>query len=133
MQGGKYTIEQELGEGGFGITYLARENNRRKVVIKTLNDTVQRRSDFAKFQQDFLNEALRLAKCSHPHIVRIDEVIQEGQLWCIVMEYIDGENLASRIENKGALQEAEALRYIQQIGEALARSSSVSAGVVGII
>ena len=119
LQGGKYTIEQELGEGGFGITYRARDNNGRKVVIKTLNDNVQRRSDFAKFQQDFLNEALRLAKCSHPHIVRIDEVIQEGQLWCIVMEYIDGENLASRIENKGALQEAEALRYIQQIGEAL--------------
>jgi len=120
LQGGKYTIEQELGEGGFGITYRARDNNGRKVVIKTLNDNVQRRSDFAKFQQDFLNEALRLAKCSHPHIVRIDEVIQEGQLWCIVMEYIDGEDLASRIESKGALQEAEALRYIQQIAKALA-------------
>jgi serine/threonine protein kinase len=119
LQGGKYTIEQELGEGGFGITYRARDNNGRQVVIKTLNETVQSRADFAKFQQDFLNEALRLARCSHPHIVRIDEVIQEGQLWCIVMEYIDGENLASRIENKGALQEAEALRYIQQIGEAL--------------
>jgi serine/threonine protein kinase len=120
LQGGKYTIEQELGEGGFGITYRARDNNGQKVVIKTLNETVQRRADFAKFQQDFLNEALRLARCSHPHIVRVDEVIQEGQLWCIVMEYIDGEDLASRIENKGALQEAEALRYIQQIGEALA-------------
>jgi serine/threonine protein kinase len=119
LQGGKYTIEQELGEGGFGITYRARDNNGQKVVIKTLNETVQRRADFAKFQQDFLNEALRLARCSHPHIVRVDEVIQEGQLWCIVMEYIDGEDLASRIENKGALQEAEALRYIQQIGEAL--------------
>ncbi len=120
LQGGKYTVEQELGEGGFGITYRARDNNGRKVVIKTLNDNVQRRSDFAKFQQDFLNEALRLARCSHPHIVRVDEVIQEGQLWCMVMEYIDGEDLASRIENKGALQEAEALRYIQQIAEALA-------------
>ncbi|HEY9601560.1 MAG TPA: protein kinase, partial [Allocoleopsis sp.] len=117
LQGGKYTIEQELGEGGFGITYRARDNNGRKVAIKTLNKTVQSRPDFAKFQQDFLNEALRLARCSHPHIVRVDEVIQEGQLWCIVMEYIDGEDLASRIENKGALQEAEALRYIQQIGE----------------
>jgi serine/threonine protein kinase len=119
LQGGKYTIEQELGEGGFGITYRARDNNGQTVVIKTLNDYVQRCSDFTKFQQDFLNEAIRLAKCSHPHIVKIYEVIQEGQLWCLVMEYIDGEDLASCIKNNGALQESEALRYIQQIGEAL--------------
>ncbi len=119
LQGGYYTIEKELGEGGFGITYLAREKDGRQVVIKTVNDKVQRRPDSAKFQQDFLNEALRLAKCSHPHIVRIDQVIQEGVLWGIVMEYIDGEDLAHRVENRGALPEAEALRYIHQIGEAL--------------
>ncbi|MGI2902503.1 serine/threonine protein kinase [Tolypothrix sp. VBCCA 56010] len=51
--------------------------------------------------------------------MRIDEVIQEGALWCMVMEYIDGEDLASLVENQGALSEAQALRYIQQIGEAL--------------
>jgi serine/threonine protein kinase len=110
LQGSKYTIEQELGLGGFGITYLARDNNGRQVVIKTLNDKVQRRSDFGKFQQDFLNEALRLARCSHSHIVRIDEVIQEGALWGMVMEYVAGEDLASRVEKQGALPEAEALR-----------------------
>ncbi|MBD0265877.1 MAG: serine/threonine protein kinase [Tolypothrix sp. Co-bin9] len=119
LQSGKYTIDKELGEGGFGITYRARDNNKRYVAIKTLNDNVQRRPDFAKFQQDFLNEAIKLAKCTHTHIVRIDEVIQEGALWCMVMEYIDGEDLASLVENQGALSEAQALRYIQQIGEAL--------------
>ncbi|WP_086689307.1 serine/threonine-protein kinase [Nostoc sp. T09] len=119
LQGGKYTIEKELGEGGFGITYRARGNNGRFVVIKTLNDKVQRRPDFDKFQQDFLNEAIKLAKCNHPHIVQIDEVIHENTIWCIVMEYIDGENLAHRVEHQGILPEAEALRYIQQIGEAL--------------
>lgn len=119
LQGGKYTIEKELGEGGFGITYLARDNNGRYVVIKTLNDKVQRRPDFGKFQQNFLNEAVKLAKCSHTHIVKIDEVIHEDTLWCIVMEYIDGDNLAHRVENQGVLPDAQALRYIQQIGEAL--------------
>lgn len=119
LQGGKYTIEKELGKGGFGITYLSKDNNERQVVIKTLNDAVQRRPDFNKFQQDFLNEALRLAKCNHLHIVRVDEVINEGHLWCMVMEYIDGEDLAIRVENKGALPEVEALGYIQKIGEAL--------------
>ncbi len=119
LQGGKYTVEQELGQGGFGIAYRVINDDGRLFVVKTLNDEVQRRPDFAKFQQDFLNEALRLAKCSHPHVVRIDEVIQEGALWGIVMEYIDGEDLASRVENLGALSEAEALQYIQQISEAL--------------
>lgn len=37
LQGGKYTIKEELGLGGFGITYLAMDNNQQKVVIKTLN------------------------------------------------------------------------------------------------
>ncbi len=119
LQDGKYTIEKELGEGGFGITYLARDNHGNLVVIKTLNNTVQKRSDFAKFQQDFLNEAIKLAKCSHPHIVQIHEVINENDLWCMVMEYIDGEDLGSLVENHGILSEDIALKYIQQIGEAL--------------
>lgn len=119
LQGGKYKIEQELGEGGFGITYRASSHHGSDVVIKTLNEKVQRRPDFARFQQDFVNEAIKLAKCSHPHIVQIDEVIHEDNLWCIVMEYIDGENLAHKIENQGILPEAEALGYIHQIGEAL--------------
>lgn len=119
LQGGKYIVEKELGLGGFGITYLVRNTQRQLFVVKTLNDKVQHRPNFAKCQQDFLNEALRLARCSHPHIVRVEEVIQEGELWCMVMEYIHGETLASRIDQYGALSEPEALRYIQQIGEAL--------------
>jgi serine/threonine protein kinase len=119
LQDGKYTIEKELGKGGFGITYLAKDNNGNFVVIKTLNDAIQKRADFAKFQQDFLNEAIKLAKCSHPHIVQIYEVIHENDLWCMVMEYIEGEDLGSFVENQGVLSETEALRYIQQIGSAL--------------
>ncbi|MGB3420819.1 MAG: serine/threonine-protein kinase [Dolichospermum sp.] len=119
LQDSKYTIEKKLGEGGFGITYRARDNQGNYVVIKTLNDAIQKRADFAKFQQDFLNEAIKLAKCSHPHIVQIYEVIHENDLWCMVMEYIDGEDLGSFVENQGVLSETEALRYIQQIGSAL--------------
>ncbi len=119
LRGGKYTIESILAQGGFGITYLARDEQGKRFVIKTLNETVQRRPDFTKFQEDFVREALRLAKCTHPHIVRVDDVFQEGHLWCMVMEYIAGEHLADRVESKGVLSEAEALGYIQQIGEAL--------------
>ncbi|WP_017715532.1 serine/threonine-protein kinase [Kamptonema formosum] len=120
VKNGHYTIQKEIDQGGFGITYGATDSKGQRFVIKTLNDTVQRRPDFDKFQQDFLNEALRLAKCTHPHVVKIYEVFQEGGLWCMVMEHIDGEDLANRAVNWGTLPETEALGYIQQIGEALA-------------
>ncbi len=119
LQRGKYTIEKLLGQGGFGITYLVRDKQDNPLAIKTLNDYLQRQYDFAKFEQDFLNEALRLAKFPHPHIVRVDEVIQEDERWCMVMEYIDGVNLAHRVWYQGVLPESEALRYMQQIGDAL--------------
>ena len=70
LQNGKYTIERDIAQGGFGITYLARDENNERVVIKTLNEIVQQRPDFTKLQQDFINEALRLAKCNDPHILR---------------------------------------------------------------
>ena len=119
LQSGKYTLEQVLAEGSFGITYRARDNNGRIVVIKTLCDQVQQRPDFAKLQQDFMNEVISVGACTHPHIVAIDSLFPEGTLWYVVMEYIDGENLAQRVEKQGVLPESEALRYIQQIGEAL--------------
>jgi serine/threonine protein kinase len=118
-QGEKYTIVKVLGEGGFGITYLAQDSKGNRVVIKTLNHRMQHSPKFPQRQEDFLNEALRLAKCAHPHIVQIYEVFQKGDLWCIVMEYIPGENLSSLIDNRGVLSEAEALTYIKQIGAAL--------------
>ncbi len=119
LQDGKYTIIRIIAQGGFGITYLAKDDKGDRVVIKTLNERLQRQSDFSKFQEDFVREALRLAKCRHPYIVQVEDVFQEGQLWCMVMEYIQGEHLADRVMNRGVLPEAEALHYIHQIGEAL--------------
>lgn len=127
LQGGKYIIDRVLGVGGFGITYLATQNRRRHnqkpVVIKTLKDEVRQDPRFANYQtrlqQDFLNEALKLAKCHHPHIVEVQEIIREGDLDCIVMEFVEGESLADCLSKQGILPETEALRYIQQVGEAL--------------
>lgn len=119
LQGSNYTIEKVLGEGSFGITYLARNENNQRVVIKTLSDRTQQQPDFDNLHQDFLNDALRLARCSHPHIVRVEELIQEGTLCCMVMEYVEGEDLASRVHKDGILTEDEALQYIEQIGAGL--------------
>ena len=120
LQDGKYSIEKKLDEGGFGITYLVKRGDGKKFVVKILNDDVQKGADFTRYQQNFVNEALRLAKCHHPHIVSVEELIQEGELWGMVMEYIEGETLASLVEREGILPESQALRYIRQIGEALA-------------
>ncbi|MFB2878542.1 serine/threonine-protein kinase [Floridanema aerugineum] len=119
LHNGEYTIEKLLGEGGFGITYQARDKTGQKVVIKTLNNQVQRRPDFDTFQRRFIDEAEKLKKCQHNNIVKFYNLIQEGQLWCIVMEYIDGENLATIVMREGVLREADALNYVQQIGNAL--------------
>jgi hypothetical protein len=121
IQNGRYRIERLLGKGGFGLTYLAWANHKAdRVVIKTLSETLLEEEVLAqKLQQDFLNEALRLARFNHPHIVRVEEVICEEGLWGIVMEYVEGPTLDKLIRSQGPLPEAEALRMIHQVGDAL--------------
>lgn len=115
----QYKIKKAIGEGGFGITYLAKRNDGLDVVVKTLNDTMQNKPEFNDLQAKFMKEAFFLKGCKHQHIVKILDVCQSVNLWCMVMEAIDGETLWERVEKKGALSESEALGYIQQIGSAL--------------
>ena len=119
LENGKYTIEKMLGVGGFGVTYQAEDNRNRPVVIKTLKDGFHDSPYFDKLQQDFLNEALKLAKCNHRYIPKVYEVIQERGLWCMVMEYIKGEDVGTLIERRGIFTELEILPYVNQISEAL--------------
>lgn len=120
IQKGKYVIDKVLGTGGAGITYRAKDVQTGGVVaIKTLNPTIQAQPDFKKHQERFIQEAFRLAKCSHAHVIQVDDVCQEGELWCMVMEYIDGGNLETLVKQKGKLEEVEAIRYIYQVGSAL--------------
>ncbi|WP_084386873.1 serine/threonine-protein kinase [Anabaena sp. CA = ATCC 33047] len=120
IQNGRFIIQKVIGCGGFGITYRAMEQRTGKIfVLKTLNHLQQMTADFPEQQQKFVQEAFRLAKCHHPHIVEVHEVFQENELWVMVMEYIDGQNLADYVDEWGKLSEDEALRYIEQVGKAL--------------
>lgn len=117
LQGGRYTIKKVIGHGRFAVTYLARNQNNHAVVIKTPNDETRNSLDFERLQQVFVQEAFKLAQCSHRHIVKAEAPFQEDGVWCIAMEYIDGVDLANRAQP--ILPEAQALQYIRQIGEAL--------------
>jgi serine/threonine protein kinase len=118
LQGGKYIIERVLGQGRFGITYLATDQKSDRIVIKTPDADSLPSDELERWQQKFVQEAFKLVKCQHPYIVHLlEDPFQEDGLWCIAMEYVDGINLAHRAKN--IVPESEALTYIQQIGEAL--------------
>ncbi len=120
LQRGKYTLEQEIGRGGFGITYRASHHYLgQPVVIKTLNESLRQAPNFAKFQRSFQDEARRLATCVHPNIVRVSDFFIEDGLPYMVMDYIPGQNLAKVVFPKNPLPEAIAIHYIRQIGAAL--------------
>jgi serine/threonine protein kinase len=120
LQNGKYTLDQELGRGGFGITYKATNHALGQVVvIKTINESLQQDPNFAYFYRQFQDEARRLAVCSHPNIVRVTDFFVEDGLPNIVMDYIPGQTLDTLVLPDQPLPEETAIHYIRQVGEAL--------------
>jgi len=124
LQSGKYVIQGVLGQGGFGINYKARHVSlNHDVVIKTPNEYLQYEPDYHKYVARFIEEAQILARLSrdpHPSIVGVHDLFQEGAIYCLVMNFVEGENLFELVRRRGAIPETEAVRYIRQIGEALA-------------
>ncbi|MBD1846920.1 protein kinase [Cyanobacteria bacterium FACHB-63] len=119
LSNGKYTLDQELGRGGFGVTYRATHHwLAQVVVIKTMNDALRQDQNFANFQRQFQDEAKRLAMCVHPGIVRVNDFFAEEGLPYMVMDYIPGLTLAQVVAHS-PLPEATAVAFIQQVGAAL--------------
>ncbi|BBD67015.1 protein kinase [Nostoc commune NIES-4072] len=90
LQGGKYTIERELGRGRFGITYLVKNKKGDRQVIKTLNDDLLNslnQSERGRLKTMFLREALKLQRCKHKYIVEVVDSFEEADRLCLVMEY----------------------------------------------
>lgn len=120
LQNGKYVLDGAIGQGGFGITYKATHTYLgQTVVIKILNEELRREGYFERFQQQFIAEAQRLAKCQHPNIVRVLDFFEEDGQSFIVMDYIPGPTLAESVKPGQPLQEPIAIHYIRQIGSAL--------------
>ncbi len=97
---GRYELLVKIGEGGMANVYSARDNLlNRTVTVKILKDYLVSDQDFVR---RFRREAQAAAALSHPHIINIHDVGEEGDIHYIVMEYVQGKTLKDLIrENKG--------------------------------
>ncbi|MDR0937892.1 MAG: SUMF1/EgtB/PvdO family nonheme iron enzyme [Mediterranea sp.] len=142
-----YTIQRTLGQGGFGITYMAttptwlekptdRIQGKFTVAIKEffMADYCERDSSHSSqvsvpttagreqveyYRTRFVKEARNVSRLSHPNIVQALEVFEANNTAYIVMEFIEGDSLGQWVKARGPLPEDEALGYIRQVAEAL--------------
>ena len=110
-----YEVEKEIGRGGMGIVFLAKDARlKRNVAIKLLPPKLAFRSEI---RTRFLREAETAAQLSHPSIVPIYSVDEKQGLVYFVMAYVDGPNLAQLIHEKGAIDPVEVRRIIREVAE----------------
>jgi len=131
-----YVVERVLGQGGFGITYLARDTNLdRPVAIKEYlptdiatrrpDATIRPRTDELRERyrwglDRFIKEARTLAQFDHPNIVRVHSVFEANNTAYMVMRFEAGENLSAVLEGRGTLPEDELLRILLPVLDGLA-------------
>jgi serine/threonine protein kinase len=115
--GGKYKIIDKIGTGGFGEVYLGEHQQlRRKVAIKILAQNLAGQSDVVK---RFEREARAAATLSHPNIIDIYDVGDNGDIYYFVMKYIDGETLSERMARDKTISPGEAIHIVKQVADAL--------------
>jgi serine/threonine-protein kinase len=115
---GEYSLQRELGRGGMGIVYLARDVQLdRDVAIKVLPTHL---AHDPEARARFLREARMAAGLSHPHIVPIHRVGEVGRFVFFVMSYVEGETLGDRLRARGPLPPDEAARILREVAWALA-------------
>ena len=137
LQGGKYRIENVLGKGGFGITYLAYQKglnryvavkeffmsdycNREESTCAVSIPSVGSREMVEKYKSKFVKEAQTIAELDNPHIVPIYDVFEENGTAYYVMKHIGGGSLSSLVKKGKAMPVDIALKYVRQVAEALA-------------
>ena len=113
---GSYEVLSLLGAGGMGEVYKARDTRLdRTVAIKVLPSHL---ADKPQLRERFEREAETIAKLNHPHICTLYDIGQQDGIHFLVMEYLEGETLAQRLD-KGPLPFEQVLRYAIEISDAL--------------
>ncbi len=132
LRGGTYKVEKVLGQGSFGITYLAEHTGlNRKVAIKEFfmkelnsrgdDGSITGMSDGSlshHYCVKFQKEAINLSRLDHPNIVRVTDSFGENGTFYYVMDYIDGQNLNDYVKSHH-VDEAEAVSIIKSVADAL--------------
>ena len=113
---GRYSIDRELGRGGMGIVYLAREVHLDRLVAIKLLPPAKAHA----YRDRFLREARLAAKLSHPNIIPIHAVEETSGFVYYVMAYVDGETLTQRVRTRGPLPSSEGARVLREVAWALA-------------
>ena len=112
-----YKFISLLGEGGMATVYLAQDNKfDTNVAVKLLNKEFVNNENIRK---RFLAEARSMFKMSHPNIIKVTDLIEDGDTVAFVMEYVEGETLKEYIERKGKLNDSEIKTIFSQMLDAV--------------
>src|SRR5687768_10505315 len=116
--GERYHIERELGRGGMGAVYLARDLRLdRPVALKVLPAEY---AALPALRERFLRETKMAAGFSHPNIVPVYAIEDHQDLLAYAMGFVEGETLAERVRRAGTLSVRETVKLLQDVGYALA-------------
>jgi len=114
---GKYQLLEKIAEGGMGSVFKALQTDVQRIVaVKMLSPTLARDPEFLN---RFRQEALIIARLSHPHIVHVIGVEPYQETFCIVMEYLEGMSLEQALAREGGLDQARAAGIVLQVTRAL--------------
>jgi serine/threonine-protein kinase len=112
-----YKITKEIGRGGMAIVYLAHDNKfDTNVAVKVLNKELVNNENIRK---RFIAEARKMFKMSHPNIIKVTDLIEEGDTVAFVMEYVEGDTLKDYIDRKGKLSDEEIKSLFSQMLDAV--------------
>lgn len=147
LKNGKYRIVRSIGQGGYGVTYLATTTEEvrggigtfpvsvpvaiKEFFVKTycvrdiltgdvLVPTAEGKERVPRLREDFEKEAKSMAQMDHPNIVKVIDIFEDNQTLYYVMQYLDGSSLADLVGRTGAMPVETARRYIFQVAGAVA-------------
>jgi serine/threonine-protein kinase len=114
---GRFSLDREIGRGGMGVVYLAREVKLdRLIAIKLLPPSF---ADQPALRERFLREARTAARLSHPNIVPIHSVDEAGAFVFYTMTYVQGDTLAQRVTSRGPVPAADVMTILREVAWAL--------------